>query len=51
MSNPSWKDRITVNPDQCGGATLHSGMRIRGIDILGLLASGLTQTEILRRTS
>jgi uncharacterized protein (DUF433 family) len=43
----SWKDRITVDMEQCGGRPCIRGMRIRVIDILGLLAAGLTQTEIL----
>lgn len=45
MSN--WNKRITVNPDQCGGRPCIRGMRIRIIDILDLLASGLTQDQIL----
>lgn len=43
----TWKTRITINPNQCGGHPCIRGMRIRVIDILDLLASGLTQTEIL----
>lgn len=43
----NWKERITVNPKQCGGRPCIRGMRIRVIDILDLLASGLTQDEIL----
>jgi uncharacterized protein (DUF433 family) len=39
--------RITVNPDQCGGRPCIRGMRIRVIDILDLLASGLSQKEVL----
>jgi len=45
MSN--WKKRITVNPDQCGGRPCIRGMRIRVIDVLDLLASGLTQDQVL----
>lgn len=45
MSN--WRDRITTNPAQCGGRPCIRGMRIRVIDILDLLASGLTQNQIL----
>lgn len=41
-------DRITVNPDQCGGRACIRGMRIRVIDVLDLLASGLTQTQVLQ---
>lgn len=43
----NWKKRITVNPDQCGGRPCIRGMRIRVIDILDLLASGLTQDQVL----
>jgi len=41
------QDRITVNPEQCGGRPCIRGMRIRVIDILDLLANGLTGAEIL----
>jgi uncharacterized protein (DUF433 family) len=40
-------DRITVNPEQCGGRPSIRGMRIRVIDVLDLLASGLTSEQIL----
>lgn len=43
----NWKERITVNPDQCGGRPCIRGMRIRVIDVLDLLATGLTQDEVL----
>jgi uncharacterized protein (DUF433 family) len=36
-------DRITVDPEQCGGKPCIRGMRIRVTDVLELLASGLTQ--------
>ncbi|MFB8795642.1 MAG: DUF433 domain-containing protein [Microcoleus sp.] len=39
-------DRITVNPRQCGGPCIR-GMRIRVIDILELLAAGLSFEQIL----
>ncbi len=42
-----WKKRITVNPDQCGGRPCIRGMRIRVIDVLDLLAAGLTQEQVL----
>ncbi|NBC64879.1 MAG: DUF433 domain-containing protein [Bacteroidetes bacterium] len=45
MSN--WKKRITVNPNQCGGRPCIRGMRIRVIGVLDLLASGLTQDQVL----
>lgn len=40
-------ERITVNPEQCGGRPCIRGMRIRVIDVLDLLASGLTQEQVL----
>jgi uncharacterized protein (DUF433 family) len=43
----TWKDRITINPDQCGGRPCIRGMRIRVMDILDLLAAGLTVEEVL----
>ena len=41
-------ERITVNPEQCGGRPCIRGMRIRVIDVLDLLASGLSPTEVLQ---
>ena len=43
----NWKERITINPEICGGRPCIRGMRIRVIDILDLLASGLTQDHII----
>ena len=40
-------DRITVDPEQCGGRPCIRGMRIRVSDVLDLFASGLTREEIL----
>ncbi|MCH8294938.1 DUF433 domain-containing protein [Candidatus Poribacteria bacterium] len=45
MSKPI--ERITFNPDQCGGRPCIRGMRIRVTDVLALLASGLSFNEIL----
>ena len=42
-----WQKRITINQDQCGGRPCIRGLRIRVIDVLDLLAAGLTQDEIL----
>lgn len=39
--------RITINPEQCGGRPCIRGMRIRVIDLLDLLAAGLTTEEVL----
>ena len=40
-------DRITVNPDVCGGRPSIRGLRIRVKDVLDLLAAGATREEIL----
>jgi uncharacterized protein (DUF433 family) len=40
-------ERITFNPDQCGGRPCIRDMRIRVTDVLDLLASGLPFNEIL----
>jgi len=40
-------DRITVNPDQCGGRPCVRGMRIRVIDVLDLLAAGLSAEQVV----
>ena len=40
-------DRITFNPDQCGGRPCIRGMRIRVKDVLDLLAAGVGEAEIL----
>ncbi len=41
-------ERITVDPGKCGGRPCIRGMRIRVADILGMLAEGVSQEEILR---
>ena len=43
----TWIKRIAVDPGQCGGRPCIRGMRIRVIDVLDLLASGLTQDQVL----
>lgn len=40
-------DRITFNPDQCGGRPCIRGLRIRVKDILDLLAARVPEEEIL----
>jgi uncharacterized protein (DUF433 family) len=40
-------DRITFNPEQCGGRPCIRGMRIRVKDVLDLMASGVSEKEIL----
>jgi uncharacterized protein (DUF433 family) len=39
--------RITVDPSICGGRPCIRGMRIRVSDILEMLASGASQSDIL----
>jgi uncharacterized protein (DUF433 family) len=40
-------ERITVNPDQCGGRPCVRGLRIRVTDVLDLLATGLTTAQVI----
>ncbi len=40
-------DRITIDPEQCGGRPCIRGMRIRVGDVLELLAAGETPEQIL----
>lgn len=39
--------RITFNPNQCGGRPCIRGMRIRVKDVLDLVAAGSSESEIL----
>jgi uncharacterized protein (DUF433 family) len=39
--------RITFEPNQCGGRPCLRGLRIRVRDVLDLLAAGATRDEIL----
>jgi uncharacterized protein (DUF433 family) len=40
-------DRITFNQEQCGGRPCIRGMRIRVVDVLDLLAAGLSAEQVL----
>ncbi|MDD5201255.1 MAG: DUF433 domain-containing protein [Terrimicrobiaceae bacterium] len=40
-------DRITFDPDQCGGRPCIRGMRIRVKDVLEMLGGGASESEIL----
>ena len=40
-------DRITVDPEQCGGRPCVRGMRIRASDVLDLLANGLSPEQVI----
>ena len=42
-----WRKRITINPKQCGGRPCIRGMRIRVVDVLDLLAAGLSREQVL----
>ena len=41
-------DRITIEPDKCGGKPCIRGMRIRVSDILEMMGDGVGMDEILR---
>jgi uncharacterized protein (DUF433 family) len=40
-------ERITINPEQCGGRPCLRGMRIRVSDVLDLISNGASHEEIL----
>jgi uncharacterized protein (DUF433 family) len=40
-------ERITADPEQCGGRPCVRGLRIRVTDVLDLLASGLSPEQVL----
>ena len=40
-------ERITFNPEQCGGRPCIRGMRIRVKDVLDMLAASASEEEIL----
>ena len=40
-------DRITIDPEQCGGRPCVRGMRIRVSDVIDLLANGLSPEQII----
>ena len=42
-----YADRITFNPEQCGGRPCIRGMRIRVKDVLDLVAARVPENEIL----
>ena len=47
MSNLA--ERITINPERCGGRPCVRGMRIRVTDVLELFAAGLAAEQILKQ--
>lgn len=40
-------DRITIDPEQCGGRPCIRGMRIWVVDVLDLLAADLSSQDVL----
>ncbi len=44
----SYKDIIAIEPGKRGGKPCIRGMRVTVYDVLGYLASGMSQEEILR---
>ena len=47
MRGMSHLDRITFDPEQCGGRPCIRGMRIRVKDVLEMLAARVPEAEIL----
>jgi uncharacterized protein (DUF433 family) len=46
---PDLAERITINPEQCGGRPCICGMRIRVVDVLDPFAAGLSAEQILEK--
>ncbi|MGI9189421.1 MAG: DUF433 domain-containing protein [Longimicrobiaceae bacterium] len=44
----NYLERITIAPDKRGGKPCIRGMRITVYDVLGYLASGMSEAEILQ---
>ena len=42
-----YNDRITIESGKCGGRPCVRGMRIRVVDVLDLLANGLSFDEVI----
>ena len=47
MPNLGMSNRIVVNPEICGGRPIIAGTRVRVADVLGMLASGASEAEVL----
>jgi uncharacterized protein (DUF433 family) len=41
-------ERITIDPEKCGGRPCIRGLRVRVKDVLDMLAGGATRADILR---
>lgn len=48
MRTMSYKDIITIEPGKRGGKPCIRGLRVTVYDVLGYLASGMSQEQILR---
>jgi uncharacterized protein (DUF433 family) len=48
MTTANLLERITSDPDVCGGRPCVRGMRIRASDILEMLGLGVSQADILK---
>jgi uncharacterized protein (DUF433 family) len=44
----SYLNRITFDPEQCGGRPCIRGYRLRVKDVLDMLGAGMTEPEILK---
>jgi uncharacterized protein (DUF433 family) len=47
MNTNQYLQRITINPQQCGGRPCIRGLRVRVKDILEMLAAGVSSQNIL----
>lgn len=47
ITTMKYLDRITFDPEQCGGRPCIRGMRIRVMDVLDMLAGGSSEAQIL----
>jgi uncharacterized protein (DUF433 family) len=47
MTEDDLLSRITISPEQCHGRACIRGMRIRVLDVMELLAAGVSVEEIL----
>ena len=43
-----YKDRITIEPGECGGKPCIRGLRVTVYDVLEYLASGMAAAQILK---
>ncbi len=48
MTKAELLQRITIEPDKCGGKPCVRGLRMRVVDILQLLSAGASFEEILK---